>query len=160
MIKRKERKMENQQTTQNVNNDSHYNESQKPSLISSTKLIFKDTFKMNKRMGRADFWWGELGLFLINIIVGIIINMILTPTIQDPTAATGFTNFVSIIYFIYLFFMFWMQTTALVRRLHDTGRSGAYFWLILIPLLGAIILIVMCCKPSESENNEWPTGNN
>jgi uncharacterized membrane protein YhaH (DUF805 family) len=32
--------------------------------------------------------------------------------------------------------------SAMVRRLHDTDRSGWWYWLALVPLIGIIILIV------------------
>ena len=36
------------------------------------------------------------------------------------------------------------------RRLHDTNRSGGFYFLALIPLVGAIILIVLLALPSNS----------
>ena len=35
------------------------------------------------------------------------------------------------------------------RRLHDTNRSGALFFLAFIPFVGAIILLVFMVLPSE-----------
>ena len=40
-----------------------------------------------------------------------------------------------------------------IRRLHDTGKSGVYLFLYLIPLVGAIILIVYFCQDSEPGQN-------
>jgi uncharacterized membrane protein YhaH (DUF805 family) len=33
----------------------------------------------------------------------------------------------------------------LVRRLHDTNRSGGWFFIAFVPLVGAIILLVFTC---------------
>lgn len=41
-----------------------------------------------------------------------------------------------------------------VRRLHDTGRSGWYYLFILIPLVGPIMLLVWICSDSK-EDNRW-----
>lgn len=42
-----------------------------------------------------------------------------------------------------------------VRRLHDTGRSGWMLLLGLIPLVGAIILLVFACLDSERGTNKY-----
>ena len=56
--------------------------------------------------------------------------------------------------------MIWALVTFLpglamvVRRLHDTGRSGWYYLFILIPLVGTILLIIWLCSDS-TEDNQW-----
>ena len=42
-----------------------------------------------------------------------------------------------------------------VRRLHDTGNSGWMYLLNIIPLIGAIVLLVFYCSDSESGKNKW-----
>lgn len=40
-----------------------------------------------------------------------------------------------------------------VRRLHDTGRSGWFLLLVLIPIVGGILLLVwMCSRGTEGPN--------
>jgi uncharacterized membrane protein YhaH (DUF805 family) len=41
------------------------------------------------------------------------------------------------------------------RRLHDVGRSGNYFFFILIPIAGIIMLLIQLTKDSEPEANEY-----
>ena len=42
-----------------------------------------------------------------------------------------------------------------VRRLHDIGKSGWWFLIVLVPLIGPIWLIVLCCQASVNEDNQW-----
>lgn len=42
-----------------------------------------------------------------------------------------------------------------VRRLHDTGRSGWWFLVVLVPLIGAIVLLVFTLLDSEAGTNEY-----
>ena len=41
------------------------------------------------------------------------------------------------------------------RRLHDTGRSGLLLLIGLIPILGAIALLILFCQPSEEGDNAY-----
>ena len=42
-----------------------------------------------------------------------------------------------------------------VRRLHDIDRSGWWMFLALIPIVGAILLIVWCCKRGDATPNRF-----
>lgn len=42
-----------------------------------------------------------------------------------------------------------------VRRLHDTGRSGWFYLISLIPIVGAIMLIVWFCQDSDRGTNKY-----
>jgi uncharacterized membrane protein YhaH (DUF805 family) len=42
-----------------------------------------------------------------------------------------------------------------VRRLHDVGKSGWMLLVALIPLIGAIWLLILFCKDSQPQENKW-----
>ena len=42
-----------------------------------------------------------------------------------------------------------------IRRLHDTGRSGWWFLISLIPLIGGIVFLVFCASDTKPEVNQW-----
>jgi uncharacterized membrane protein YhaH (DUF805 family) len=42
-----------------------------------------------------------------------------------------------------------------IRRLHDIGKSGWYYLITFIPLIGTILVLVWMCTDSESGGNEW-----
>ena len=42
-----------------------------------------------------------------------------------------------------------------VRRLHDVGKSGWMLLIALIPLIGAIWLVILFCKDSQPKENKW-----
>jgi uncharacterized membrane protein YhaH (DUF805 family) len=41
------------------------------------------------------------------------------------------------------------------RRLHDVGRSGKYFFFILIPIAGIIMLLIELTKDSQPGENQF-----
>lgn len=45
--------------------------------------------------------------------------------------------------------------SAAVRRLHDTGRSGWFYLLTFVPLVGGVIGIVLLALPGQSGPNEY-----
>ena len=42
-----------------------------------------------------------------------------------------------------------------VRRLHDVGKSGWFYLIILIPLIGIIWLLILYCTEGQKQDNKW-----
>ena len=42
-----------------------------------------------------------------------------------------------------------------IRRLHDVGKSGWFYLIILIPLIGFIWILVLFCTDGIKEDNKW-----
>ncbi len=43
----------------------------------------------------------------------------------------------------------------MVRRLHDTGRSGWWYFIGFVPLIGGIVLMVFMVLDSDPDRNEY-----
>lgn len=41
------------------------------------------------------------------------------------------------------------------RRLHDTGRSAKWLWIVLIPIVGSIVIFVFTCLDSQPGPNKY-----
>ncbi len=65
---------------------------------------------------------------------------------------TGVDNTLTLIFSLAIFLPEW---SVLFRRLHDTNRSGWWILIGLIPLIGAIILLVFALLPSDPEANRY-----
>jgi uncharacterized membrane protein YhaH (DUF805 family) len=63
-------------------------------------------------------------------------------------------------YFLGLPFLYVAATaipsiSSLIRRLHDTGRSGWWFWISLIPLFGPISILIFTLEDSQPGENRF-----
>ena len=99
------------------------------------KLFFTQYVKFDGRATRSEYWW----VFLFNFIVGLVLTVIFPPLATVYSLAVLLPSLG----------LHW-------RRMHDTGRSGAFTLLALIPFVGAIIVIVFCCFDSDGDNMYGP----
>ncbi|MCL2919875.1 DUF805 domain-containing protein [Shewanella litorisediminis] len=89
------------------------------------------------RARRKEFWM----FFLFNLIVSVGMNLV--------DMALG-SMLVGTLYSLAVF----LPSLAIgARRLHDTGRSGWWQLIALIPIIGIIVLIVFYCQDSQDEND-------
>ncbi len=44
-----------------------------------------------------------------------------------------------------------------MRRLHDVGKSGWFYLIILIPIIGFIGILILLCSDGDKEENKWGT---
>lgn len=92
------------------------------------------------RASRSEYWWWVLFTFIVGVIVGIVFG--------DGTTGTIISGLVSLALFL-------PGLGLGVRRLHDIGRSGWAILLALIPIVGAIILIIWFIKDSDPTPNAY-----
>ncbi len=57
-----------------------------------------------------------------------------------------------LLYLIYSFAVFIPSLAVLVRRLHDVGKSGWWFFIAFIPIVGVIWLFVLLVTDSDEDN--------
>lgn len=60
-----------------------------------------------------------------------------------------------IIFFLYAVAVFLPGLAVNIRRLHDIGKSGWWYLIYLIPIIGTIWLTVLMCLDSEPGENQW-----
>lgn len=95
------------------------------------------------RARRAEYWYYTLFVIIISIAVNLIDTAIM--------AADEF-GILSIVVTLALF----LPGIAVgVRRLHDTGRSGWWMLLPLLPLIGSIVLLVFFVLRGTAGENKY-----
>ena len=111
------------------------------------KKAFCNYINFSGRARRSEYWW-----FSFTRIIIISIGMIPYYCINNESTA----KLVSLIINIIISLIFFLPNLSVtVRRLHDTGRSGCYFFLLLIPIIGTIIIFYFTICDSQESTNEY-----
>lgn len=122
----------------------HYSSISGPKLVSFEDAVKSGLSKYATFSGRAtrsEYWFFVLFYTLV-IFATLFVSIWLTAEI-----------------FTLVFILIWLALilptiSSMVRRLHDTGRSGWWYWLSLVPF-GGIVLIVFLCQPSQPTTNQY-----
>jgi len=96
--------------------------------------------KFDGRARRSEYWYFVLFNVLVSIGIGII------GTFLDTTFLSG----------VYSLAVLIPGIAVAVRRLHDTGRSGFWIAIGLIPIVGLIVLLVFFVEDSKPANQYGP----
>lgn len=110
-------------------------------MIENCKTIFtKKYFCFAGRADRKEFWMWVLALIIINFILFIL------------------RLFIPALAFLSLLFSLAVLLPSLgvtARRLHDTGKSGWLQLLGLIPMIGGLIVLILCIPEGSKESNAY-----
>ncbi len=98
------------------------------------------------RARRKEYWMFALFNFIF-LVVAMLIDIGLKTTVQGLPYG--------IFYFLYLFAMLIPGIAVGVRRLHDVGKSGWMILIALIPIVGAIWLLVLMLTDSNQGENQY-----
>ena len=116
----------------------------------AVKICFKKYAICSGRSRRSEFWYFELFNFIIDLILSI-------PIIIFRGEKTPRLVF-EIISLVYHILTILPNISVSIRRLHDTGRSGYYYLINLIPIVGNfIVLYYMLCDSQEQPNEYGPS---
>ncbi len=109
------------------------------------KSVLSKYAEFGGRARRSEFWY----FTLVNIIILIVLE-VLGATIHGSVGVVFMA-----LAAIYALAVLVPTLAVTVRRLHDTGRSGWWYFIALVPAVGPIILLVFECSDSVPETNQW-----
>jgi len=118
--------------------------------------VLKKYAVFSGRSRRKEYWM----FTLFNIIIPIVILTIIALLLGDlsdlqPQKGEGGSSFYRLFYIIYNLAVFIPGLAVSVRRLHDIGKSGWMILIALIPLIGAIWLLVLMVTDSIPGENKY-----
>ena len=108
--------------------------------------VLKKYAEFNGRARRKEYWMFTLFNFIFLIVALILDNLL-------GTAITGVGY--GFFYILYALAVLIPGLAVCVRRLHDVGKSGWMFFIILIPIAGGIWMLILMVTDSIAGENEY-----
>jgi len=114
------------------------------------------------RANRAEFWWWQLFIVIVTTPFNVIYNVTSQGALEAAMASGNQGAFVAALFgptywlLVLVSLIFFLPSLAvLIRRLHDLDRSGGWFWIILVPFAGSIVLLVFSLLPGTPGKNRF-----
>jgi len=107
--------------------------------------VLKKYAVFSGRARRSEYWYFALFTVIASVVLAIVDSVLGTKT------ATG----MGLLGGLYSLGVLVPSLGVSVRRLHDTNRSGWWLLIVLLPLIGAIVLIVFMATEGQAEANQY-----
>ena len=112
-------------------------------MVEAYKRFLRNYTNFSGRSTRSDYWY----VVLVNLLIGFGIGFI--------GGLLGVVEIASTISMIYSLAVLIPGIAIFIRRMHDINKSGWWWFIALVPLIGGIILLVFMCTDSVNENNKY-----
>lgn len=125
-------------------------------LITAYKSMFKNYANFKGRSRRSEYWYAALMQGIIGIVGYFLGPFLLLMGVMAESDAVLMVSIVFCALLILYCAASFVPSLALgVRRLHDTGKSGWFMLLSLVPYVGSIIVIVFMALDSTLGANQY-----
>lgn len=122
------------------------------SLGQAVSRFFRKYATFTGRASRSEYWWWMLVSVVVSAVLYVLMLTLGTAgaTVTETGSVPG-PGFVigAVLYGAWALAVLVPSLALTWRRLHDTNRSGAFYFLALIPFVGGIILLVFTLLPSD-----------
>jgi len=139
----------------------------------SIKSVFRQYATFSGRARRSEYWWFTLFNFLVSLPGQILFLAVylgsVIPALADATNADGTLRddwakdidwgALVLSYvpgFLVALALFLPGLAVVVRRLHDTGRSGWWYLISFLPFVGVVLLVFMFMDGEPYDNQYGP----
>lgn len=114
-------------------------------FVEAIKKGFKGYVVWNARSTRSEYWWWTLFAFIVAVVSSLIDSALFGSEMGGFGLLGTITSLV----------LFLPGLSVFIRRLHDTDRTGWWFWIVFIPIVGFIVLLVFMLLPSKMGPTRW-----
>jgi uncharacterized membrane protein YhaH (DUF805 family) len=115
-------------------------------FVEAVKSVYGSYAKFSGRARRSEFWW-----FLLFYLLAYVVIFVVMAALGTTGAMIGILLLVGFVLASFIPYL-----AVVVRRLHDTDRSGWWLLLSLIPFGGFVLLVLMALPGSDGPNKYGP----
>lgn len=136
-----------------------------PPIGQVLKEHFFEPFKWSARSTRTSFWigtavnyviyFGIMLIFYVGLFIAFLGHLRYELSGYSNTALIIILGIIGVIILAVAIWLALAQIGHTVRRLHDANLSGGWYWLVLIPYVGAVLLNFLLFHPSVKEPVKW-----
>ncbi len=119
------------------------------------KAVRDNYANFSGRARRKEYWMFTLVYAIILIACTVVDNVLGTVFMMDAGPLGEISIGYGWVYTICALVHFIPAMALVVRRLHDLGKSGWFYLIILIPLIGVLVLLVFFCFEGQKQENKW-----
>ena len=131
---------------------------------SAVRSCFGKYASWQGRAPRSEFWWFQLFVVVVSFVLsaldaalGLVVDLGSETVETTSGPITFFNGDLGALSTIWAIVIFLPSLAVLVRRLHDTDRTGWWYWILLVPCIGPIVIIVFMLLPSTRGDNRFGT---
>jgi uncharacterized membrane protein YhaH (DUF805 family) len=116
-------------------------------MVEAVKSVLRNYANFNGRARRAEYWWFYLAYMIVAVVLYVLMMTSgLSAAYNDPYnlyTPGPVTLIFAVLAFLLGLAVFIPTLAVTVRRLHDQGKSGAYYFVAFIPFVGWIWLLIL-----------------
>jgi uncharacterized membrane protein YhaH (DUF805 family) len=120
-------------------------------FVAAVKSFFSNYANFTGRARRSEYWYVQLFLVLTNLAVAAIDLALMNGDVERFIANGGG----GIVGLIWILATLVPAVAVLIRRLHDTSRSGWWALIGLLPIAGGIVLLVFTVQETAAGDNKY-----
>jgi uncharacterized membrane protein YhaH (DUF805 family) len=114
----------------------------------AVQTCFRKYADFQGRARRAEYWW-----FVLFAIIGTVVALLVDALLG--AALTGGGMGLPVFQAAFSLGIFLPSLAVAIRRLHDTDRSGWWYLIVLVPLIGFIVLIIFFVQRGTEGPNRF-----
>ena len=114
------------------------------SFADGIRSVFSQYVGFTGRARRSEFWYWTLFQIILGVIASILDRAVFDRNNGAFSVVVGLALLLP-------------SLAVAVRRLHDSGRTGWWLLIGLIPVIGTIVLIIFYVQDSQGDNKYGPS---